>query len=210
MALTRSVMVTPAAWSKRQVGHHVILRHLAALHPHRAHAGHAVQRRLQIVGGNLPQPGLRNGIGCEAVAEDGEGGEGKPVGGDTRRRRQALRRLGQRRIHQLQRLDHVHVPVEEKAHFRRAAAGGRSHGEQARTVFTASSMGRVTVTSICSTGITPLSTPITTRGKFVSVLYQRVPPDDELRRIFRKEGHAFRYHLPRRSKGGICAVRRGW
>ena len=36
------------------------------------------------------------------------------------------------------------------------------------TVFTASSMGRVMVTSICSTGITPLSTPITTRGKFVS------------------------------------------
>ena len=36
------------------------------------------------------------------------------------------------------------------------------------TVFTASSMGRVTVTSICSTGITPLSTPITTRGKLVS------------------------------------------
>src|ERR1700733_13439008 len=36
------------------------------------------------------------------------------------------------------------------------------------TVFTASSIGLVIVTSICSTGITPLSTPITTRGKFVS------------------------------------------
>ena len=36
------------------------------------------------------------------------------------------------------------------------------------TVFTASSMGLVIVTSICSTGITPLSTPMTTRGKFVS------------------------------------------
>ena len=36
------------------------------------------------------------------------------------------------------------------------------------TVLTASSMGRVMVTSICSTGITPLSTPITTRGKLVS------------------------------------------
>ena len=36
------------------------------------------------------------------------------------------------------------------------------------TLFTASSMGLVMVTCICSTGITPLSTPITTRGKLVS------------------------------------------
>ncbi len=36
------------------------------------------------------------------------------------------------------------------------------------TELTASSMGRVIVTSICSTGITPLSMPMTTRGKFVS------------------------------------------
>ena len=36
------------------------------------------------------------------------------------------------------------------------------------TELTASSMGLVMVTCICSTGITPLSTPITTRGKLVS------------------------------------------
>ena len=36
------------------------------------------------------------------------------------------------------------------------------------TELTAFSMGRVIVTSICSTGITPLSTPMTTRGKLVS------------------------------------------
>ena len=36
------------------------------------------------------------------------------------------------------------------------------------TEFTASSIGLVIVTSICSTGITPLSTPMTTRGKLVS------------------------------------------
>ena len=35
------------------------------------------------------------------------------------------------------------------------------------TEFTASSMGLVMVTCICSTGITPLSTPMTTRGKSV-------------------------------------------
>ncbi len=36
------------------------------------------------------------------------------------------------------------------------------------TLLTASSMGLVMVTCICSTGITPLSTPMTTRGKLVS------------------------------------------
>ena len=36
------------------------------------------------------------------------------------------------------------------------------------TEFIASSIGLVIVTCICSTGITPLSTPMTTRGKFVS------------------------------------------
>ena len=36
------------------------------------------------------------------------------------------------------------------------------------TLLTASSMGLVMVTCICSTGMTPLSTPITTRGKLVS------------------------------------------
>src|ERR1019366_999653 len=36
------------------------------------------------------------------------------------------------------------------------------------TLLTASSMGLVMATCICSTGMTPLSTPMTTRGKFVS------------------------------------------
>ena len=36
------------------------------------------------------------------------------------------------------------------------------------TLLTASSMGLVMVTCICSTGITPLSTPMTMRGKLVS------------------------------------------
>ena len=36
------------------------------------------------------------------------------------------------------------------------------------TELTASSMGLVMVTCICSTGITPLSTPMTTRGKLVA------------------------------------------
>jgi hypothetical protein len=48
------------------------------------------------------------------------------------RGRQGLLDLAQRRIHQLQLLEHVLVPVEEEADFRRAAAGDGAHGNQAR------------------------------------------------------------------------------
>ena len=116
---------------QRRVGHHVKLRHLPALHQHRADAVDAIERRLQVVGGDLPELRLRNGVGGEAVAEDGKAGKGEPVGGDARRGRQRLLHLGQRRVHQLQRLHHVDIPVEEQAHFGRAAAGGGAHGLKA-------------------------------------------------------------------------------
>ena len=45
--------------------------------------------------------------------------------------RQRLLHLAERRIHQLQRAEHVHVPVEEEADLGRAAAGGGAHGHQA-------------------------------------------------------------------------------
>jgi hypothetical protein len=54
MALTRSGMVTPEACS-RQVGNDMKLRHLAALHGTVLTPWHAIQRRLQIVGGDLPK-----------------------------------------------------------------------------------------------------------------------------------------------------------
>jgi hypothetical protein len=133
----------------------------------------AVQRRLQIVGGDLPQARLRNRVLAaivrgERVAEDGKGREGQAVGGDARRCGQRLRDLGERCIRQLQRAEHIHIPIEEEADLRRAAAGGAAHRNQAGTLLMASSIGLVMVTCICSTGMTPLSTPITTRGKLVS------------------------------------------
>ena len=70
MALTRSEIVTPAVWSSAGFGHHVKLRHLAALHHHGADAVDAIQRRLQVVGGDLPELRLGNGVGGEAVAEN--------------------------------------------------------------------------------------------------------------------------------------------
>ncbi len=85
IAFTRSVMVTPVALQQRQVGHYGKLRHLPALDEHGAHAVHAVQRRLQVVGSNLPELGLRNRVGGETIAKNGKGGEGEPVGGDVGR-----------------------------------------------------------------------------------------------------------------------------
>ncbi len=54
MAFTRSVTVTPVAGKQRKVGNDVELGNLAALHRYGADAGDAIQRRLQIVGGDLP------------------------------------------------------------------------------------------------------------------------------------------------------------
>ena len=55
--------VPPGWWlarrlQPRQVRHNVELGNLAALHRYRAHPVDPVQRRFQIVGGDLPQPGL--------------------------------------------------------------------------------------------------------------------------------------------------------
>ena len=71
MALTRSVMVTPAVCKQRQVGDDVKLRHLAALHHHGADAVDAIQRRLQVVGGNLPKLHPAELIGAGVDAEGG-------------------------------------------------------------------------------------------------------------------------------------------
>ena len=102
MALTRSVTVTPVGCELREIRDHVKLRHLAALHRHGADAEHAIERRLQVVGGDLPQLGLRDGVGGEAVAEDGKCGEGEPVGGDARRGGQRLLHLAEGRIDELE------------------------------------------------------------------------------------------------------------
>ncbi len=131
MAFTRSVMVTPVACSERQVRDNLKLRNLPALYSYRAHAGDAIQRRLQVVVSDLPEARLRNCVGREAVAKYRKRRESEPIGGDVRCRRQFLLRLAERCIHQLQRLHHIHVPVEEQAHFGRAAAGCGANGFEA-------------------------------------------------------------------------------
>ena len=155
----------------RKVGNDVILGHLAALDRYRRHPVHAIQRRLERIGSQFPQIALRYRVACrrQAVTKNRKGREREPIGGDLRRGRQFLLDAADRGVHEFQCLKHVHGPVEEEAHFGGAAAGRRAHGVSGPgTELTASSIGLVMVTCICSTGITPLSTPITTRGKLVS------------------------------------------
>ena len=93
--------------------------------------------------------GLRDGLGGEAVAHDRESGKRQAVCGDFGRGRQSGACLGNGGIDQVESLEHIHVPVEEEIYLGGAAAGQRSECVRAlELVFTASSIGRVTVTSI--------------------------------------------------------------
>ncbi len=74
-----------------KVGNDVELGDLAALNDDGADADDAIERRFEVVGGELPELGGGDGwratglwrVGRERVAEDGEGGEAESVGGDA-------------------------------------------------------------------------------------------------------------------------------
>src|ERR1035441_1656084 len=108
------------------------LGHLAALHRDGADAVHAIQRMFEIVGGDLPQARLGNGVRGKAVTQDREGGKGEPVGGDHSRLRQRLPDFAECRIDQLERVKHVLVPVEEETDLGCSAAGGGTYGFEPR------------------------------------------------------------------------------
>ena len=109
------------------IGSDMKLRLLSALHHHGGHAIETIEARLQIVGCHRPELRLRDRVGGEAVADDGKAGEVQAMRLDDGCRRQLGANAGERRVHQLQRGDHVHVPVEEKIDFSRAAAGDGAH-----------------------------------------------------------------------------------
>ena len=97
----------------------------------------SIERRLQIVGRYLPQASLRHRVLAtivrgERVAEDGKRCESQAVGGDVCRGGQRLRNPGERRVRQLQRAKHIHIPIEEEADLRRTAAGVAAHRKQSR------------------------------------------------------------------------------
>ena len=141
---------------------------LPALDEHAGDAAQAVQARLDVVGRQFPQLGLRHRLRRQAVADDRKAGEVEPVGLDLRRRRQ--RCSGSRDT-----AASTSCSVSSMSTFqlknRLISAEPRLVTERTSsrpgTARTASSIGRVMVTSICSIGITPLSTPMMMRGKLV-------------------------------------------
>ena len=74
----------------------------------------------------------------------------------------------ERRIHQLQRVNISTFQSKKRLTSAEPRLVVERTVSRPGTELTASSMGCVMVTSICSTGMTPLSMPMTTRGKIVS------------------------------------------
>ncbi len=114
-----------------EVGNDVELRHLATLYCDGADAVDAIEWRLERVGGDFPELRLGERGGGEAVAEDGKGGEGEPVGGEAGGAGQGLLRAAECGVDELQGAKHIGVPVEEEADLCGAAAGGGAHGGEA-------------------------------------------------------------------------------
>ena len=126
-------------------------------------------RGFMIVGGHLPKLGLRDRVRGQAVAHDREGGEGQAVGGELGGGRQVGLDARQGGVDQFQRAGTCPPSRRRTGRSRAEPRLVMDHTRSSPcTVLTASSMGRVTVTSIWSMGATPLSTPMTTRGKSVS------------------------------------------
>ena len=115
----------------RHVRHDVVLGNFSALHCDCAYTGDTVQWRLQLISGYLPKLRLRQTVGGEAVSEDWKGCERKTVGRNYGRAGECLSYFAERCIDELKRAEHVDVPVEEETDFSGAAAGVRTHGEQA-------------------------------------------------------------------------------
>src|SRR5438477_10637782 len=97
---------------------------LAALHDYGRNAVQAVQPRLDFVSRHFPELSLRHRIRCEAVAHDGKGGEGHAARVDAYGCRKRRLHAGNGGVDTLQRLEHVHIPVEAEVNFGRASAGG--------------------------------------------------------------------------------------
>ncbi len=98
-------------------------RFLSALYDHRGHAVEPIEARLQIIGCHRPELRLRHSVGGQAIAENGKAGKVEAVRLDDGRRRQLGANARQRGIYQLERGNHIHVPVEEQINFSGAATG---------------------------------------------------------------------------------------
>ena len=123
---------TSGAQHLRRIDRDVEFRPLPALDEHAGDAVQPIQPRLDVVGGQLPEIRLRHRVGRQAVADDREAREIEAMRLDLRGRRQAALHARHRGVDQLQRLEHVDVPVEEQVDLGRTAAGHRSDVLEAR------------------------------------------------------------------------------
>src|SRR5712692_5717419 len=72
----------------RRFGRHLEFRNSATLNENGGNAIEPIDARLEVVSGNFPELVLRNGVGGQAVTEDGKRGEGEAVRFDFGGRRQ--------------------------------------------------------------------------------------------------------------------------
>ena len=177
-------------------------RFLAALHNDRRNAFQTIEARLHLIRRHLPQLGLRHGVGREAIADDGKSREGQAVRLNLRGRGKLGLHPGNRGVHVLQRLEHVHVPAEEQIDLGRSPAGNRAHSQQSGHAVDGLFNGPGDVTVIWSMGITPLSTAISTRGKsvegktdtgMVKARYAPNNPSVRMRKMTGRECRAIQY-----------------
>src|SRR5580700_9495061 len=115
----------------RGIRRNLKFRNAATLHDHCGDAIEAVEARLQVVGSNFPKIGLGDRVGRQAVTDDGQCCEGEAVALDFGGRRQFCLRTREHGIDALQRLVHIHGPVEIEIDFGRSAAGDGLHFLQA-------------------------------------------------------------------------------
>src|SRR6266853_3949482 len=118
----------------RGIGSDLIFRDAAALHDDRGDASEAIKSWLEVVGGDFPKMIGRGGIGSEAVTENWERGESQATGFEFCGGGKFRLHAGGDRIHALQSLYHVHVPVEKKIDFSGATAGDGKNALQAGNI----------------------------------------------------------------------------
>ena len=96
-----------------RIGLYLKLGNLPALYHNGSYSVYAVQPRLDCVVSQFPKLRLWHGIGTEAVSGDGKRGKRQPVRCEFGCGRKRGLYARQRRVHRLQRLEHVYVPVEK-------------------------------------------------------------------------------------------------
>ena len=104
----------PRAQHLRGIDRHMKFGLLPSLDDNPPHAAQSIEPRLDVVRRKLPQIRLRNFIGREAVADDGETRKIHPIRFNFRCRRKAALDARHGGVDHLQRLDHVDIPVEEE------------------------------------------------------------------------------------------------